>query len=126
MVAAKYSPKALIISPTQEGQLFKITTLQQANTFGNRNVLGEGFVGVLFGMDVIMSHSVTESSNKAKALILGVSGSGEKACGIATKRLAKIEKQYFARGRYWDIVGTEEYGITVLHPSAIRAIQTYV
>jgi hypothetical protein len=126
MVAAKYAPKVLLVSPTQEGQLMKITTLQQANTFGNRNVLGEGFVGSLFGMDVVMSHSVTEAANKSTALILGVSGSGEKATGIATKRPAKIEKQYFARGRYWDIVGTEEYGITVLHPSAIRAIRTYI
>lgn len=127
MKVAKLRPTALIVSPLHEKQLMSITTLQQANTFGTRNVIGEGVVGTLFGLSVIMSHSVTTSpANRSKAVILGVTGSGEKAFGYAQKRLPMIETFRNIAGRFVDYVGTEEYDFKVLHSSAIYAISTYV
>jgi hypothetical protein len=126
MKVLKYQPKALIISPQQEKQLMSITTLQQANTFGTRSVIGGGEVGVLFGLNVVMSHSVTTANNRAKAIILGETLSGEKAFGYAQKRLPLIESDKAIAGRYVDYVGTEEYDFQALHTSGIYGITTYV
>lgn len=127
MKVAKMRPTTLIVSPIQEKQLMSITTLQQANTFGTRTVVGEGVVGTLFGLSVVMSHSVTTSpSNRSKAIILGVTGSGEKSFGYAQKRLPMIETFRNIAGRFVDFVGTEEYDFATLHSSGIYAITTYV
>ncbi len=127
MKVAKLRPYALIVSPLHEKQLMSITTLQQANTFGSRNVIGEGVVGTLFGLSVIMSHSVTTSpANRSKAIVLGLTGSGEKPFGYAQKRLPMLETFRNISGRFVDYVGTEEYDFATLRASGIYAISTYV
>jgi HK97 family phage major capsid protein len=120
-----YKPKLLIINHTQKQQLLNISTINKANEFGTRDAIQKGMVGELFGLAVYVTTQIPTASNVAKAVVLGTSGSGEAAFGYAIKRDPIIEKQYFARGRYWDIVAHEEYDFAVLHEKAIATIASY-
>ena len=120
-----YVPDVLLINFTQKAQLLKDTKIHLADNFGTRSALQNGVIGELFGMTVVASHSITASNNVAKAVVLGMTRSGEKAFGYAIKRDPIIEREYHALGRYWDIVGHEEYDFEVLHPDAICTISTY-
>jgi len=115
----------LVINYYQEKQLLDLGTINKANEFGTRDAIQKGLIGELFGLKVFVSHSITSSSSRAKALVLAKSGSGEAALGYAIKRDPIIETEYHALGRYWDIVGHEEYDFQVLHPNAICTIETY-
>lgn len=125
MQSVYYSPFALVINHLQHKQLMDLQVIQQANTFGSRTVFGSGQVGVLFGLQVIVSHSVTTASSRASALILGKTLSGESPFGLATKRDAMIERDKNIAGRYLEFVGTEEYQFQVIHPSGVYALTTY-
>jgi len=120
-----YTPEVLVINPIQHKQLLDLGTINKANEFGTRDAIQKGLVGELFGLRVIVGHSISSASSKAKALVLGVSGTGEAAFGYAIKRDPIIEKEYHARGRYWDVVAHEEYNFQVLHPNAICTVETY-
>jgi len=115
----------LLINHAQKQQLLNLGTINKANEFGTRDAIQRGVVGELFGLQVIACHSVTTTSNVAKAIVLGVSQTGEAAFGYAIKRDPMIEREYHALGRYWDIVGHEEYDFKALHPNAICTIATY-
>jgi len=116
---------ALLVNYSQKQSLLDITQLQKANEFGTRSAINSGVVGSLFGLNVVVSHSIPTASNVAKAIVLGRSQTGESAFGYAIKRDPIIEREYHARGRFWDIVGHEEYDFKVLHPNAICTIASY-
>ncbi len=120
-----YRPKFLLINHTQKQQLLNLSTINKANEFGTRDAIAKGMVGELFGLQVFVSHSIPTASNIAKAVILGETGTGERAFGYAVKRDPIIEKEYHALGRRWDIVGHEEYDFQMLHPDAVCTICTY-
>lgn len=117
--------KWLLINHAQKQQLLNLGTINKANEFGTRDAIQKGLIGELFGLMVYASHSVTTSANVAYALVIAESQTGEKAFGYAIKRDPIIEREYHARGRYWDIVAHEEYDFQVLHPNAICSIATY-
>lgn len=117
--------KYLLINYTQKQQLLNLGTINKANEFGTRDAIQNGLVGELFGLLVFATHSVTTTANVAYAVVLAESQTGEAAFGYAIKRDPMIEKEYHALGRYWDIVGHEEYDFKVLHPNAICTIATY-
>ena len=117
--------KYLIINHSQKQQLLNLGTINKANEFGTRDAIQKGLIGELFGLMVFASHSVTTTANRAYALVIAETGTGEKAFGYAIKRDPMIEKEYHARGRYWDIVAHEEYEFQVLHPNAICSILSY-
>lgn len=123
--ADKYTPKDLVVAVEQLGDLMKDTNFKQAYAFGGREVILGGKLGVVLGLNVYWTQAITPASSKAKALVLGVSGTGEPSFGICQKSNPGIRMQYFARGRYTDIVGVEEYDIQVLHANAICTIETY-
>lgn len=120
-----YTPKYLVINQTQKKQLLDLGTVNKANEFGTRDAVAKGLIGELFGLQIFVTQQIATSGNRAKAMILGVSGSGENALGLAVKRDPIIEREYHARGRYWDIVGHEEYDFAVLHPNAVVILTTY-
>jgi HK97 family phage major capsid protein len=120
-----YTPSKLLINYAQKQQLLDISTIHKANEFGTRDAIANGLVGELFGLEIYVSHSIPTTSNVAKAVVLGESQTGEQAFGYAIKRDPIIENEYHALGRYWDIVGHEEYDFQVLHPNAICTIATY-
>jgi hypothetical protein len=123
-----YKPKYLLINAYQEQKLRVSTgtiTLSDAGQFGTREMIERGFVGRLFGLDVVVSDNIAVSSNVSKAIVLGVSQTGEGALGYAIKRDPIIEREYHARGRYWDIVAHEEYDFVLLHPNAVCLLATY-
>ncbi len=120
-----YTPTKLIISYTQKQQLLNLGTINKANEFGTRDAIQRGLVGELFGLQIIASHSIVPESSVAKAIMLGETQTGEQAFGMATKRDPIIEREYHARGRYWDIVAHEEYDFKVLHSDAIELLATY-
>ncbi len=120
-----YIPDVLLINFTQKAQLLEDTKIHLADNFGTRAALEKGLIGELFGMAVVASHSIPTVSNVAKAVVLGQTRTGEKAFGYAIKRDPIIEREYHARGRYWDIVAHEEYDFATYHPDAIYQIGTY-
>lgn len=120
-----YTPVKMFINATQKQHLLDLGTINKANEFGTRDAIEKGLIGELFGLQVIWSHSIPTVSNVAKAVVLGESQTGEQAFGYAVKRDAIIEKEYHARGRFWDIVAHEEYDFQVLHPNAIVTVATY-
>jgi len=122
--------KYLVISHKQKQQLLNLGTINKANEFGTRDAIQKGLVGELFGLQVFATHSVTTSTQASGedysvAMVMAVSGSGEGALGYAIKRDPMIEREYHARGRYWDIVAHEEYDFQVLHPNALCKVITY-
>jgi len=132
--SAYYTPMDLLINYTHKQQLLNLGTVNKANEFGTRDAIQKGLVGELFGLRVWASHSIptvaatgaasTDVIQNAKAVILGETGTGEKAFGYAIKRDPIIEKEYHARGRFWDIVAHEEYDFQMLHAEAVCLIQT--
>ena len=123
-----YVPKALLINYTQKKHLLDESAVYSANIFGTRSAVEKGLLGELFGMEVYASHSIsndTTNTDTAKAIILGETPTGEQAFGFAIKRDALIEKEYHARGRYWDIVAHEEWDFQILHADAVCLLHTY-
>ena len=123
---SKYTPKDLIVSVEQIGDLMNLDNFKQAYAFGGREVILGGKLGVILGLNVYWTQGITTDANHSqKAIMLGVSGTGEASFGIAQKSNPTIRTQYFARGRYTDIVAVEEYDIKVLHGNAIATIESY-
>lgn len=123
-----YKPKWLVINAFQEHKLRTgggTISLTDASQFGTREMMEKGFVGRIFGLDVVVSDNIEASSHITYALVVGVSKTGESALGYAIKRDPIIEREYHARGRYWDIVAHEEYSFELLHPDAVCKIGTY-
>jgi N4-gp56 family major capsid protein len=125
-----YTPMDLFVSYKQKQDLLNLQTINNADKFGSRDAVARGLVGELFGLNIWVSHSITKSTVGGsnyydKAVVLGRSGTGERAFGYAIKRDPMIEREYHARGRYWDIVAHEEYDFAVLHGKAICTIATY-
>lgn len=120
-----YMPNKLLINYTQKNQLLDLQSVNDASKFGTRTALERGLLGELFGVQIFVSHSIATSSNVAKAILLGQSRTGEQAFGYAIKRDPMVETQYFAAGRYWDIVTHEEYDFKILHEGAIALLATY-
>jgi N4-gp56 family major capsid protein len=124
-----YTPKKLFISYNQKEALLNLSTVNDVSKFGTRQAVAKGLVGELFGLEIFVSHSITEETSGSatyhRAIVMGESGTGEMALGYAIKRDPIIEREYHARGRYWDIVAHEEYDFQVLHPEALCLIYSY-
>lgn len=125
----QYVPTDLLISYKQKQDLLSLGTINKADEFGTRDAIQRGVIGELFGLRVVASHSIQEetaaTADTERAVVLGTTMSGERAFGIGIKRPLEIEREYHARGRFWDIVATEEYDFKVYHPNAICTITTY-
>lgn len=124
-----YRPVALVMNNYQKAQVLKLDKVNKANEFGTRDAVARGLIGELFGLELYattqISNEASAESDTAKAIMLGESGTGEKAVGYAVKADPVVETEYHALGRYRDIVAVEEYDWAVLHPGAICTIQTY-
>lgn len=124
--ADKLFPKALVVSAEQMGALSKSTLFASTLPSGGdtNNVLG-GKIGRIYGMDVYWSTQIAATNSKAYALMFGTDSSGEAAFGICRKSLPEVRTQYFAAGRYLDIVGAAEWDVQVLRANGIAKIYTY-
>ena len=120
-----YDPSEAFICPSQEEQILNITQVQKANEFGSRDAIEKGLIGQLFGVKIYVTHSIPVASNKAKMIVQGASGSGEKAVGYAVKRDPTIERDYNPYLRKYAVLGTERYNFQVLHPNAIVTVESY-
>lgn len=121
----QYTPTIMIIGVEQEADLLKLSVFNDASKYGSRDAILGGFIGSAFGVDIYWSDLISPTANKAKAIMLGLSRSGEEAFGICQKKSPGIETERHARGRYTDFVGVEEYDMKVLHANAICTIETY-
>jgi HK97 family phage major capsid protein len=120
-----YKPMKVFICPSQEEQIQNISQIQKANEFGSREAIDKGLVGRLFGVEIYVTHSIPVASNKAKAIFMGQSQTGEAAVGYAIKRDPMIEQDYDPLYRQFTIVAHEEYNWQVLHPNALVTVETY-
>lgn len=121
----KYTPKQLIVAVEQEASLMKLSDYKAAYAFGGREVIYNGMLGHALGLDIFSTDLIAPSSSKAKAIMLGVNGSGEESFGICNKALPTIRTQRWERDRVTDFVAVEEYDLQVLHANGICTIQTY-
>ena len=121
-----YTAKNVVIAPKQKQNILDLSTVNKVNEFGDRMALERGLIGDLFGLKIYISNNITVETTATtsyyRILVMGESQTGEQAFGYAIKRDPIIEKEYHARGRYWDIVGHEEYNFQVLHPGALTII----
>lgn len=120
-----YTPKTLVMNYYQKNDLLNNTTITDVSKFGTRSAIEKGVFGEIFGVQLVVSHSIGVSSNVSKAILLGTSGSGEGAFGYAIKRDPMVETQYDAIYRVWDIVAHEEYDFQIMHQGAIVLLGTY-
>jgi hypothetical protein len=120
-----YRPDSALISPIQEAQLLDEGTIYKANEFGTRAAIANGLIGNIYGLDLYVSDSIVSASNVQKAIVMGKTGTGEKAFGIATARLATVESDKDISFRKVEVVGSERYDVKVLHPGAICVVETY-
>lgn len=120
-----YRPDSAIISPIQEAQLLDEGTIYKANEFGTRAAISQGLIGNIYGLDLYVSDSIASVSSVQKAVVLGKTGTGEKAFGIATARLATVESDKDISFRKVEVVGSERYDVKVFHPGAICTVSTW-
>jgi N4-gp56 family major capsid protein len=121
----KLIPKVLIVSPGQLGQLMKNSAFRDASQYGGRETVLGGEIKMLGGLTVVYSTLIAPSSNKTKAIVLGVDMSGEPAFGICQKALPTIRSQRFELGRYTNFVGSEEYQFKILRANGVCTIESY-
>lgn len=122
----KFMPKKLFVSVGQMADLQKDSTFRQADQFGGREVILGGLLTKAAGLEIYFSTQISESGNKAKAILLGVDIGGQPAFGIARKSLPTVRSERHELGRYTDFVAVEEWDMKVLRPNAICTIETYV
>jgi N4-gp56 family major capsid protein len=121
----KLTPKWLIVSAGQAGELLKSAQFVRADYAGDQLAFRGGLLGKILGMEVFWTTQIAPNTNKSKALMIGVDAAGNSAFGIAFKALPTIRTQRWERGRYTDIVGVEEWDIKVLRANGICTIETY-
>jgi N4-gp56 family major capsid protein len=121
----KLIPKVLIVSPGQLGQLMKNSAFRDASQFGGRETVLGGEIKMIGGLTVVYSTLIAPSSNRTKAVVLGVDMSGEPAFGVAFKATPTIRSQRFELGRYTNFVGAEEYEFKLLRANGVCTIESY-
>lgn len=122
-----YRPDSLVISPIQEAALLNEGSIYKANEFGTRAAISNGLIGNLYGLDIYVSDTIADNvaSNVEKAIVLGKTGTGEKAFGVATARRPTVETDKDISFRKVEVVGSERYDVQVLHPDAVCLIGSY-
>lgn len=122
-----YSPNVLFVTPEVEGQILDLPGVQRANEFGDTSAIRQGFLGNLFGVNIVMSDNleVVENGTVSRNILLGTTRNGEPAFGHGVKSLVAIERQYWARGRYWDVVADEDYDFLMYHPDACVVMECH-
>ena len=117
--------KYLIVSYTQMQALLNLGQVYKANEFGTRDAIQNGYIGMVYGLQIFASLYITPTSNVEKAVVMAISGMGEPALGYAVKRDTTNETEYHAAGRRYDVVGSANFGFSVLHPNGLCTIATY-
>lgn len=120
----KLTPKALVVNPSQYGQLLKDQQFKQFNFFGEK-VAKTGLIGSIAGLEVYVTTQIASASNKAKALIVGVDDMGVSCFGIAIKRDPYIETEYHALERRTDIVAVMDYDVKMLRVNGACTVGSY-
>lgn len=121
----KLMPKYLIVCVEQYASLLKSQAFRDASQFGGSEVIRNGFIGRVAGLDVFVTTQIPVGTNKAKAIVLGVDGAGVPAFGICQKRLPYLETEYHALLRYTDLVAVEDYDVKILRANGICTIESY-
>jgi len=120
----KLIPKYLIVGAEQYADLLKLQAFRDASQFGG-DIAKNGFIGRVSGLDVFWTTQIAAAASKAKAIMLGVDGSGVSPFGICQKSNPYIETEYHALERYTDIVAIEDYDVKLLRANGICTIESY-
>lgn len=123
----RYVPVDFIITPEQEEQLSSSVNVSFADRYGGTEAIRGGQIGQLVGWNIIVAHSaqLAEDGAISKAIALGETQRGEKAFGYAIKRPLMIESEYLPKYRKFALYGHEEYDFKVLHPKAVKIVESY-
>jgi len=112
----------LLCNAQQVADLTRDATFLTADKFGsdlaaNRN----GFVGQVMGIPVFLTQNIPVASSKSKALLI----SAPDAFAYGFKETGGIKSEYFARGRYTELVGVIDFDSVVTKANAICTIESY-
>lgn len=118
-------PRYLFVSPAGFGQLAKSQQFSFIEHAGTSETLRGGQIGKIYGLTVFETTQIAPSSNKTKALIVGVDQMGEPVFGIGRKALPEIRTQRFELGRYTDVVGVEEWDMKMLRVDGVCTVGYY-
>lgn len=113
---------ALLVNAQQGADLMKDSTFLTADKFGsdlaaNRN----GFMGQVLGVPVYKTQQIPVASSKSKAILI----SAPDAFAYGFKETGGIKTEYFARGRYTEIVGVIDFDVVTTKANAICTIESY-
>jgi N4-gp56 family major capsid protein len=123
--AAKMIPRYLFVSPAGLGQLSKLSQFVQVQQAGSDQTLREGLIGRIYGLDVYWTTQIAPSSNKTKAIVLGVDQMGDPTFGIGRKALPTVRTQRFELGRYTNVVAVEEWDMEMLRTAGVCLVCHY-
>ena len=122
----KLMPRVLFVSPMQKAQLAKAGDFKDASKYGGRETVLGGVLDKIYGIQIVECTTFTPSSGTdSKAVLMGYDAQGRPAFGIGRKALPRVGVQRWERGRYTDLVATEEWDMKVLRANGLVSIQTY-
>ena len=126
MRANKLMPRVLFVSPGQKAQLAKQSDFREALKYGGRETILGGVLDRVYGIQIVECTTLAPASgNKSKAILLGYDAQGRPSFGIGRKALPRIGVQRWERGRYTDLVATEEWDMKVLRANGLITLETY-
>lgn len=122
----KLTPKWLVVSAGQAGDLLKSSQFVRADYAGDQLAFRGGLLGKILGVDVYWTTQISPDVNDvSKAIMGGVDNAGNAPFGIALKSSPAIRTERHELGRYTDIVGVEEWDMKVLRANGICTIASY-
>lgn len=113
----------LHVCPTGFDQLADEAKFDEVLSSGDQSLFRNGRIGTLYGTTIYENHElIPASGNERKAIVLGRDNEGFASFGIGRKKLPGIEVERSAKGRLFDVVGTEEYDMQPLRSEAMGVI----
>jgi hypothetical protein len=111
----------LLVRPEQHASLTSDATFLTADKFGSGAGNQVGFVGSVMGVPVFQTTQITVTSSIAHALLI----SSRDSFAYGFKNTGGVKSQYYARGRYTELVGVIDFDTVVTRANAICKIQTW-
>jgi len=111
---AYFTPKVLLVNPSEHNDLLKSDMFTDASKYGSAEPLLNGEVGKIAGMKVVVDHKVPSG----KAIVLDPDYAGL----YVLKEDVKVEEKELPEQYAVQLIATKWYGVGVIYSSAIAVI----
>ena len=117
--------KYIIIHPSQENDLLKLSDFIDASVYGGREAILGGEIGRYLGMRVLVTTQIPAgtgagASNGRYALVIG-----DRPFVYAQKRSPTFDREYHVYARAYDTAAVEDWGFAVLRSNSICTLLSY-